>query len=174
MCEVHVAAGGTTKQLPLVVCKGNGLLLLGRNLLQELRLNWQEIAKIYGITKSPADILNELLTQYADVFKPGLGHCKDVKAKLYLKEGAVPKFNHPRPTALAMKPKVEDELNRQEELGVLEKVDTAEWSAPVVPVVKPTYWSHSFMWGLQGVSESTLGSKQVPPTPPRGNIYSFK
>ena len=106
-----------------------------KNWLQELRLNWQEIAKINGITKSPADTLNELLTQFADVFKPGLGHCKDVKAKLYLKEGVVPKFNRPRPTALAMKPKVENEFNRQEELGVLEKV---EWSAPVVPVVKPT------------------------------------
>ena len=121
MCEVHVTAGGVTK-------------LLGRNWLQELRLNWQEIAKINGITKSPADTLNELLTQYPDVFKPGLGHCKDVKAKLYLKEGAVPKSNRPRPTALALKPKIEDELNRQEELGVLEKVDTAEWSAPIVPV----------------------------------------
>ena len=138
MCEVHVTAGGATKQLPLVGCKGNRLSLLDRNWLQELRLNWQEIVKINGITKSPADTLNELLTQYADVFKPGLGHCKDVKAKLYLKEGAVPKFNRPRPTALAMKPKIEDELNRQEKLAVLKKVDTAEWSAPVVPVVKPT------------------------------------
>ena len=60
------------------------------------------------------------------MFKPGLGHCKDVKAKLYLKEGVVPKFNRPRPTALAMKPKIEEELRRQEELGVLERVDTAE------------------------------------------------
>ena len=37
-----------------------------------------------------------------------------------------------------MKPKIEEELHHQEELGVLERVDTAEWAAPVVPVIKPT------------------------------------
>ena len=93
MCQVHVTVGGVTKQLPLVVCKGNGLSLLGRNWLEELKLNWQEIARINGVTKPPADSLNKLLTEYADVFNPGLGHCKDVNAKLYLKDGAVPKFN---------------------------------------------------------------------------------
>ena len=41
--------------------------------------------------------LNKLLTEYADVFNPGLGHCKDINAKLYLEDGAVPKFNQPRP-----------------------------------------------------------------------------
>ena len=69
--------------------------------------NWQEIARINCIKKNPADSLDKLLTQYGDIFKPGLGYCKDVKAKLYLKEGAVPKFNRSRPTALAMKPKIE-------------------------------------------------------------------
>ena len=138
MCQVHVTVGGVTKQLPLVVCKGSGLSLLGRNWLEELKLNWQEIARINGVTKPSADSLNKLLTEYADVFNPGLGHCKDVNAKLYLKDKAVPKFNRPRPTALAMKPKIEEELHRQEELGVLERVDTAEWAAPVVPVIKPT------------------------------------
>ena len=94
MCHVQVTAGGVTKQLPLVVCKGDGLSLLGRNWLQELKLNWQVIARINGVTKNPADSLNKLLTEYADIFKPALGHCKDVtKAKLYLKDGAVPKFN---------------------------------------------------------------------------------
>ena len=138
MCQVQVTAGGVAKQLPLVVCKGSGLSLLGRNWLQELKLNWYEIARINGITKHPTDSLNKLLSQYDDVFKPGLGHCKDLKAKPYLKEGVVPKFNHPRPTALAMKPKIEEKLHRQEELGVLERVDAAEWAAPVIPVVKPS------------------------------------
>ena len=107
MCQVQVTAGGATKQLPLVICKGNGLSLLGRNWLEKLRLNWQEIARINCIKKNPADSLDKLLTQYGDVFKPGLGYCKDVKAKLNLKEGAVLKFNCSRPTALAMKPKIE-------------------------------------------------------------------
>jgi len=36
-----------------------------------------------------------------------------------------------------MKAKIEEELDRQVKLGVLERVDTADWSAPIVPVVKP-------------------------------------
>jgi len=36
MCDVEITAGDTTKQLPLVVCSGNGLSLLGRNWLQEV------------------------------------------------------------------------------------------------------------------------------------------
>ena len=71
------------------------------------------------------------------MFKPELGHCKDV-TKFYLKERAIPMFNRPRPTAIAMKLKREEELNHQKKLGVIEKVNTAEWSALVVPVVKPT------------------------------------
>ena len=34
-----------------------------------------------------------------------------------------------------MKAKIEEELDRLEILGILEKVDIAEWSAPVVPVM---------------------------------------
>ena len=138
MCKVEVTTGGVTKQLPLVVCKGRGVSLLGRNWLQELQLNWQEIAKINGIIKDSTADLNKLLKQFDNVFRPELGHCKEAKAKLYLKEGAVPKFNRPRTTAIAMKARIEEELNRQEKLGILEKIDTAEWAAPVVPVIKPS------------------------------------
>ena len=78
MCKVHVSAGGVTKQLPLVVCGGSGLSLLGTNWLQELKLNWQEIAKINGVAKHLPIGLEELLTQYSEVFKPGLGRCKEL------------------------------------------------------------------------------------------------
>ena len=37
-----------------------------------------------------------------------------------------------------MKTRIEEELDRQEKLGILEKVDTAEWVAAVVPVIKPS------------------------------------
>ena len=64
-----------------------------------------------------------------------------------------------RPTALDMKPR-----------GPGKKVDTAEWAAPVVPVVKPT--GAIRLCGDYKVS--TFRSKQVPLTPPRGNFYGFK
>jgi len=77
------------------VCSGNGLSLLGRNWLQEVKLNWPEIAKINGVIKCNTSAVEKLLTTYSDVFKPELGHCQGIKTKLYVKEGAVPKFNCP-------------------------------------------------------------------------------
>ena len=37
-----------------------------------------------------------------------------------------------------MRPKIETELQRQVDLGILEKVDISEWAAPIVPVMKPS------------------------------------
>ena len=42
---------------------------------------------------------------------------------------AVPKFYHPRPIPLAMKEKVEEDLNS---LGVISKVEISEWATPAV------------------------------------------
>ena len=47
-----------------------------------------------------------------------------------------PKFFKPRPVPLALKAKVESELDRLTEAGVLEKVPYSEWAAPVVVVPK--------------------------------------
>ena len=67
-----------------------------------------------------------------------LRHCKGVKAKLYVRENSVPQFHHPRPVPLAMRLKIETELQCQVDLGILEKVDISEWAAPIVPVMKPS------------------------------------
>ena len=79
---------------------------------------------------------NKLLKQFDKVFRPELGNCKEVKVKLYLKEWAIPEYNWPRTTTIAMKTRIEEELCRQKKLGILKKVDTVEWAAPVVPVMK--------------------------------------
>ena len=50
---------------------------------------------------------------------------KESKPKLQIKVNSSPKFHRPRPIALALKEKVEADLNRQEKLGILEKVETA-------------------------------------------------
>ena len=137
-CEVEVKAGETIKQLKLIVCKGSGLSLLGRNWLEEIKLNWSQIANANGVTQGSQPKLEKILDRYRDVFTAELGHCKGVKAKLYVKENSVPQFHRPRPVPLALRPKIEAELQRQVELGILEKVDISEWAAPIVPVMKPS------------------------------------
>jgi hypothetical protein len=49
---------------------------------------------------------------------------------------AQPKFYRPRPVPFAIKAEVEDELDRLEAEGILEKVTHSEWAAPIVVVPK--------------------------------------
>ena len=134
-CDFQVQDGKNTKQLELIVSKGNGLSLLGRNWLEEIRLNWSEIACTNGMKLSQSE-LDKILDKYKDVFTVELGHCKGVKAKLRICER--PKFHRPRPVPLAMRVKIETELQHRVDMGILEKVDTADWAAPIVPVTKPS------------------------------------
>ena len=137
-CSVKVTVHGKTATLPLVVVNGDGISLLGRNWLEEIKLNWNEVAKINGITRPPHhEKLNDLLKQYEDIFRDELGQCKQIKAKLHVKSEAIPKFYCPRPIPLAMKEKVEEDLARLEKIGVISKVETSEWATPTVPVRKP-------------------------------------
>ena len=137
-CEVQVQVGETIKQLELIVCEGNGVSLLGRNWLGEIRLHWSAIANANGIVKSKLSKLDSVLDKFKDVFTEELGHCTGVKAKLYVKESSVPQFHRPQPVPLAMRTKTEAEIQHQVDLGILEKVDIAEWAAPIVPVIKPS------------------------------------
>ena len=108
-CSVQVQVNGDPAEtLPLVVVGGRGISLLGRNCLKLVKLDWTKLAKMKGI-----------------------------KAKLQIKANSSPKFHKPRPIALALKEKVEADLDRQEKLGFLEKVQTAQWAAPIVSVLKP-------------------------------------
>ena len=50
--------------------------------------------------------------------------------------GATPKFRPPKPVPYALKPLVEQELDRLEKAGVLERVTHSDWAAPIVTVPK--------------------------------------
>ena len=120
-------ARGTT---PLVV-RGTGPSLLGRNWLQKIRLDWQEI---HQLQQMPA--LQETLKRYAEVFENELGEIKRMEARIDVDPQARPCFCKARPVPFALKHKVEAELDRLLKEGIVESVKSAEWAAPIVPVVK--------------------------------------
>ncbi|KAG8180416.1 hypothetical protein JTE90_022765 [Oedothorax gibbosus] len=66
----------------------------------------------------------------------GVGAISDVKVHLSLKPDAVPKFFKARPVPYALRKKVDEELDRLLEKGIIEPVKTSVWAAPVVPVLK--------------------------------------
>lgn len=67
----------------------------------------------------------------------GLGTLKGVKVKIYVDQGAEPKYIKARSVPYALKTNVELELERLEREGIISPVEFSEWAAPIVPVAKP-------------------------------------
>lgn len=125
------------KYLTVYVVEGNGPALFGRNWLSEFKLDWQSINK-NCINKVDAECqkLSALLKDYDCLFEDRLGCIKNIKADIQLKENAIPKFCKYRPIPFALREKIDMELDRLVEMGVMEPISFSEWAAPIVPVVK--------------------------------------
>nr|XP_055071051.1 uncharacterized protein K02A2.6-like [Misgurnus anguillicaudatus] len=128
--DVHVKMGKQTAVLPLYVVHGDYPPLYGREWLRQIKLNWKEIKTVKLKT------LGAVLEKHAAIFSKQLGEMKSIKAKITLKPEHKPKFCQPRVVPYALRPKVEEELNRLTEIGVLSPVQYSEWATPIVPVVK--------------------------------------
>ena len=74
-----------------------------------------------------------VLNRHPDVFKLELGTLRGYEAKLSVDPEAQPCFHKARPVPYAMKGKVEEELDRE---GIIEPVQFADWTAPIVAVLK--------------------------------------
>ena len=129
-CYVNLEYKGQTAKLPLLVVAGSGPTLLGRDWLGQVRLDWQQIHQVHSVS------LQELLAKYPAVFKEGLGTLKGYEAKIHVEPDAVPKFHRARTVPYALRDKVEKELQRLQDEGILEPVEYAEWAAPIVAVLK--------------------------------------
>ena len=92
-------------QLPLVVGKGDKPVLLGRNWLDKLKLDWATIFKV-----SEVNAVDGLLAKYQVLFEKGYGHLKQFKAFIQVLEDAQPIFLKAGPVPYALKKKVEQEL----------------------------------------------------------------
>ena len=113
----------------MLVVPGVGPNLLGRDWLSVLKLDWARVFKVDT---------DDLLRPYQEVFSEGLGALKGVTAKVYIDENIKPRYCKPRPVPLALRAKVEAELDRLKETGVIRPVEYSEWAAPIVPVLKST------------------------------------
>ena len=132
------------KRLKVYVISGVGPPLLGRDWLTKIRLDWSNLVRMDKPTADnmflQEDGLPKLCEKYSEVFTEELGTMKGIKAKLVLKdESHVPKFVKARPVPYALQDRVNAELTRMEEAGIIKKVQFSNWAAPIVPVVKPDH-----------------------------------
>eukprot|EP00731_Ephydatia_muelleri_P034198 Em0050g16a len=65
-----------------------------------------------------------------------LGKLVGMKAKLILKPDATPRFVKARPVPYTMRPRIERELEKLQQVGVLSPVTWSEWATPIVAVQK--------------------------------------
>ena len=86
--EIHVRVTYQTQkvQLPFVVVESDKPVLLGRNWLEKLKLDWATIFKV-----SEVKALDGLIAKYQVLFEKGYGHLKQFKASIRAREDAQPK-----------------------------------------------------------------------------------
>ena len=119
----------------------NGINILGQDGLTKLNfsISPDKFGTVATMESFTPKRLQEVLNVNDDIFKPELGHCVTVQAKLILQEGAMPKFCKPHKLPFALKPVVGDELDQLGRQGVIENVRHAEWATPVMVVKKPNW-----------------------------------
>ena len=132
VANVNVSFQEQSQELQLLVVTGNGPSLLGRDWLNKIHLNWAELYH----TQQSALTLQDLLERHQTVFSSELGMVRGVTAKLHVDPQAKPKFYRPRSVPYAMREKVEAELDRLRQQGIIEPEHFSNWAAPIVPVLK--------------------------------------
>ena len=132
---VDVQYSNQRKSLELIVIAGAGTSLLGRNWLQHLRLDWQNIFSV-RVEDDRTGRLQAAFKQYEEIFREELGTVRGINATLQVRPEAVQKFCKARPVPFAIKAAVDQELDRLESSGILEPVKHSKWAAPIVVVPK--------------------------------------
>ena len=110
---------------------GSGPSLLGRDWLLHITLDWKSL---YNVEMSPT--LTDLLDRHKALFRDELGTLKGTSAKLHVDPQSRPRFCKPRPVPYAMRDRVEQEIERLKQQGILQPVEFSDWAAPIVPVLK--------------------------------------
>ena len=131
--SVSYDTNATEVALSVIVVDGAGPNLMGRDWMAAL--NRPEVTPEQVNLVNP-DKLNAVLNKHKAVFDGSLGCLKDVKVNMTARENAKPKFWKPRTVPLLLRDKVDQELDRLEQSGIISPVQHSQWAAPIVPVPK--------------------------------------
>lgn len=115
------------------VVPGGGPPLLGRDWIAIFGL---KLESINAVTTGGSNIVDELVRQYPSVFSNSLGCFRYAKVSLRLKPDARPVFCRPRQVPFAYRDKLDQELERLEQLKVITPIESSQWGTPLVVVIK--------------------------------------
>ena len=131
--RVTVCYKQQTKQLSLLVVPTDGPALVGRDWLQAIVLDWKQLNRVHNIRNRA---LQDVLDQYSDMFKDGMGTLQGITVKIHIQQGARPRFFAPGQFRMHFERKVTAELERLCKADVIEPVQFSDWAAPIVPGLK--------------------------------------
>jgi transposase InsO family protein len=142
-CLVTVEYDKQTFQLPVLVANESSSSLVGLQWIYHMKLDLNRV--LYGTSNQKSIVhkihscsnLQTILDKYNNVLNSELGHCNKVKAHIQLKPDAIPKFFKPRSLPFAYIDGIKTEIERNVNAGIIERIDTSAWAAPIVPVKKP-------------------------------------
>ena len=110
--------------------------------MKVIRLDWLELHAIRSDS-----IAETLIAKHSQLLQPGLGTLRGFKVHLHVDSTVKPVYSfksHSIP--YAMKNKVDAELNRLLQEGILEPVPFSTWAAPIVPVLEVRQILHMNLW----------------------------
>ncbi len=153
---IHVIYLNKMFCLPLVILKSETLFipLLGRNWLNILNVNWHssvldrsvvvnKLSYVECFNKEVESsnvrqkLVSSLKSDFHNLFvDEPYTFIKNFKAEFKVKEGCKPIFHRSYEMPYSLKPKVEQELLKMVDSGVLSKVTHSRWASPIVIVPK--------------------------------------
>ena len=132
---VEVKYAEQAASLVLIVVKGEGPSLFGRNWFDHITLDWKQIASVND-GPTPSDKVKSLCGKFPDLFKEELGSIKSHTGSIKIANDAQPKFVKARTVPYSIREAVGEELDRMESQGILEPVMHSEWATPIIAIPK--------------------------------------
>ena len=103
--------------LPLVIVKGEGPCLFGRNWLEAIKLDWPVICRVAAPPR-----VEPILAEFPEVFRDGLGCYQGDPVHIAVDPDVQPRFFKARAVPLAYRARVDEELDKQIGEGLWEPV----------------------------------------------------
>ena len=131
--EVCSTIEGNKKVLPLLVLENKGPNLLGRNWLTDIQIDW---SMFMFKNNDCTHLLSSIIEEFDEVFNDNPGVLKNVTVDFNIDVEEKPIFHKARQPPYSMRAGIEDELERLQREGIIEKVKFSKWATPIVPVMK--------------------------------------
>uniref|UniRef100_A0A3B3RQE8 ribonuclease H n=1 Tax=Paramormyrops kingsleyae TaxID=1676925 RepID=A0A3B3RQE8_9TELE len=126
---VEVLFKGTRNTLPLFIIGGQGTCLLGQDWFEALGIS------VEGVHRVQFQTMENILTEYAEVFQD-IGVCRMPPISIDIDSMVTPRFFKARPVPFALRPQLDEELDKLVAQGIFEPVRHARWATPIVAVAK--------------------------------------